>query len=65
MFFFILGPMCDLLWSDPEDSVGFGVSPRGAGYLFGLEFLINFFIEFGGVFLSQETIEIFKYFLFH
>jgi len=46
--------MCDLLWSDPEvshflfyfcnkiyfkDSVGFGVSPRGAGYLFGLEFV--------------------------
>lgn len=27
--------MCDLLWSDPEDSVGWGVSPRGAGYLFG------------------------------
>ncbi|XP_016955956.1 serine/threonine-protein phosphatase 4 catalytic subunit-like [Drosophila biarmipes] len=29
------GPMCDLLWSDPEDQVGWGVSPRGAGYLFG------------------------------
>jgi len=29
------GPMCDLLWSDPEDIDDWGVSPRGAGYLFG------------------------------
>ena len=27
--------MCDLLWSDPEDISGWGLSPRGAGYLFG------------------------------
>uniref|UniRef100_A0A915MMD2 protein-serine/threonine phosphatase n=1 Tax=Meloidogyne javanica TaxID=6303 RepID=A0A915MMD2_MELJA len=40
--FSILGPMCDLLWSDPEDSVGFGVSPRGAGYLFGSDVVKNF-----------------------
>lgn len=25
------GPMCDLLWSDPEDAQGWGISPRGAG----------------------------------
>eukprot|EP01147_Barroeca_monosierra_P008665 gene8665-1059_t len=29
------GPMCDLLWSDPDDRVGWGISPRGAGYTFG------------------------------
>ena len=27
--------MCDLLWSDPEDKLGWGMSPRGAGYIFG------------------------------
>lgn len=29
------GPMCDLLWSDPDDRMGWGMSPRGAGYTFG------------------------------
>ena len=29
--------MCDLMWSDPEDIDEWGVSPRGAGYLFGCE----------------------------
>lgn len=27
--------MCDLLWSDPDDRSGWGISPRGAGYTFG------------------------------
>ena len=36
------GPMCDLLWSDPEDIEGWGVSPRGAGYLFGGDIVQHF-----------------------
>ncbi|KAF2861783.1 Metallo-dependent phosphatase [Piedraia hortae CBS 480.64] len=29
------GAMCDLLWSDPDDIDKWGLSPRGAGFLFG------------------------------
>jgi len=37
------GPMCDLLWSDPEDiQGGWGISPRGAGYIFGEEVVSQF-----------------------
>ena len=37
------GAMCDLLWSDPEqDQKGFGISPRGAGYLFGEDVVKTF-----------------------
>ena len=36
------GAMCDLLWSDPEDVAGWGLSPRGAGYLFGDDVCTSF-----------------------
>jgi serine/threonine-protein phosphatase 4 catalytic subunit len=36
------GAMCDLLWSDPEDIEGWGLSPRGAGYLFGGDIVKQF-----------------------
>ena len=31
------GSMADLLWSDPDDRTGWGISPRGAGYTFGAD----------------------------
>ena len=36
------GAMCDLLWSDPEEIDGWGLSPRGAGYLFGGDICTQF-----------------------
>lgn len=36
------GAMCDLLWSDPDDIEGWGLSPRGAGYLFGGDIVKHF-----------------------
>ncbi|KZS87538.1 serine/threonine specific protein phosphatase [Sistotremastrum niveocremeum HHB9708] len=36
------GPMCDLLWSDPDDIQGWGLSPRGAGFLFGSDIVKSF-----------------------
>jgi diadenosine tetraphosphatase ApaH/serine/threonine PP2A family protein phosphatase len=36
------GAMCDLLWSDPDDIEGWGLSPRGAGFLFGADIVKAF-----------------------
>lgn len=36
------GAMCDLMWSDPDESAGWSVSPRGAGYLFGGDIVEKF-----------------------
>jgi len=43
------GPMCDLLWSDPEEEIlGWWVSPRGAGYVFGKD-VTESFLETNGL----------------
>ena len=36
------GPMCDLVWSDPDDRAGWGISPRGAGFTFGADITEQF-----------------------
>lgn len=36
------GPMCDLMWSDPEEIKGWTLSHRGAGYLFGQDVFEDF-----------------------
>lgn len=36
------GAVCDLVWSDPEETNGWGVSPRGAGFVFGGDIVHNF-----------------------
>ena len=35
-------PMTDLLWSDPEDINGWGISPRGCAYLWGTDITATF-----------------------
>jgi serine/threonine-protein phosphatase 2A catalytic subunit len=36
------GAMCDLLWSDPDERAGWGISPRGAGFTFGQDVSTKF-----------------------
>jgi serine/threonine-protein phosphatase 4 catalytic subunit len=36
------GAISDLLWSDPEETGGFSISPRGAGYVFGPDVVAQF-----------------------
>jgi serine/threonine-protein phosphatase 2A catalytic subunit len=47
------GPMCDLVWSDPDDRTGWGISPRGAGYTFGMDITQQFNHTNGLAFVSR------------
>ncbi|KAJ3450171.1 serine/threonine-protein phosphatase pp2a-related [Anaeramoeba flamelloides] len=38
----IAGPMADLLWSDPDDRIGFAPNVRGAGWTFGKDITSHF-----------------------
>ena len=43
------GSFCDLLWSDPDESIiGWGASPRGAGFVFGPD-VVEQFLHVNGV----------------
>nr|ANM86158.1 serine/threonine-protein phosphatase PP2A-2 catalytic subunit [Stygiella incarcerata] len=42
------GPLCDLLWSDPDERSGWGISPRGAGYTFGKD-VVDLFNQNNGL----------------
>lgn len=47
------GTMCDLLWSDPDDRRGWGISPRGAGYTFGNDISEKFKSDNGLTLISR------------
>ena len=47
------GPICDLMWSDPDDRLGWGISPRGAGYTFGHDISEKFNRENGCDFIVR------------
>lgn len=48
------GLMCDILWSDPEESLrGWATSPRGAGYLFGPDTASSFMTRNGLTMLTR------------
>jgi hypothetical protein len=46
--------MCDLLWSDPDEIEGWGLSPRGAGFLFGGD-IVKQFNHFNGLSLVARA----------
>ena len=55
------GPMCDLLWSDPDDHCGWDISPRGAGYTFGQDISEQFNHLNSLNFISRKRVEIWQF----
>ena len=47
------GAMCYLLWSDPEDRNGWGISPRGAGFVWGYDCSDEFLYENNLMFVAR------------
>ena len=45
--------MCDFVWSDPDDRLGWGISPRGAGYTFGEDITEQFNVKNGLTFIAR------------
>jgi len=60
------GPMCDLMWSDPDDEIqGWGISARGAGYVFGPDIADQFLYANGLELIArshQLAMDGYKYF---
>ena len=48
------GPMCDLVWSDPDERTGWGISPRGAGFTFGAD-VTQMFNERNGLTMAARA----------
>ena len=42
LIYIYLGLLCDLLWADPEQIVGWGESDRGVSYIFGPDVVDSF-----------------------
>jgi serine/threonine-protein phosphatase 2A catalytic subunit len=60
------GPLCDIMWSDPDDTIsGWGVSPRGAGYVFGHDVSERFNRDNGLKFVARAHQLVMDGFLWH
>ncbi|CAA9997636.1 unnamed protein product [Nesidiocoris tenuis] len=58
------GAMTDLLWSDPDEQAGWGMSPRGAGYIYGPDVVDRFMVQNNIAFIArahQLVLEGFKW----
>jgi serine/threonine-protein phosphatase 2A catalytic subunit len=59
------GPVCDLVWSDPDDRTGWGMSPRGAGYTFGQDITEQFNHNNGLTLIARAHQLVMEGFLWH
>jgi len=57
--------VCDLVWSDPDDRTGWGMSPRGAGYTFGQDITEQFNHNNGLTLIARAHQLVMEGFLWH